>query len=66
MTPTSNIVAPTDTIAAIATPHGRGGVGIIRISGPAASAIATAITERKLAPRIATVTHVFREQARTA
>ncbi len=28
-----------DTIAAIATPPGRGGVGIIRISGPAAADI---------------------------
>ena len=25
-----------DTIAAVATPPGRGGVGIVRISGPAA------------------------------
>lgn len=33
-----------DTIAAIATPPGRGGVGIIRISGPRSPAIAEAIT----------------------
>ena len=26
---------PADTIAAIATPPGRGGIGIIRVSGPA-------------------------------
>ena len=31
---------PKDTIAAIATPIGRGGVGIIRVSGPKAPAIA--------------------------
>ncbi|HHM04128.1 MAG TPA: tRNA uridine-5-carboxymethylaminomethyl(34) synthesis GTPase MnmE [Gammaproteobacteria bacterium] len=30
----------TDTIAAVATPAGRGGIGIIRISGPRAAAIA--------------------------
>src|SRR5436853_76348 len=30
----------TDTIAAIATPPGEGGIGIVRISGPAAFAIA--------------------------
>ncbi|HEX2796831.1 MAG TPA: tRNA uridine-5-carboxymethylaminomethyl(34) synthesis GTPase MnmE, partial [Immundisolibacter sp.] len=36
--------APTDTIAAIATPPGRGGVGMVRISGPAAPAICTALT----------------------
>lgn len=32
-----------DTIAAIATPSGRGGVGIIRVSGPAAGSIARQI-----------------------
>ena len=41
-TPTS---AP-DTIAALATPPGRGGVGIIRVSGPQASPIAKAILRR--------------------
>lgn len=33
----------TDTIAAVATPSGRGGVGIVRISGPAAAPIAVAM-----------------------
>lgn len=33
----------TDTIAALATPPGRGGVGIIRVSGPACSDIAQAM-----------------------
>ena len=37
----------TDTIAAIATPPGRGGIGIIRISGPRALSIADAITGEK-------------------
>ena len=32
-----------DTIVAIATPPGRGGIGVIRISGPDAAAIATRI-----------------------
>ncbi len=40
-----------DTIAAIATPSGRGGVGIIRISGPAALDIARTITGVSPAPR---------------
>ncbi|WP_300161365.1 tRNA uridine-5-carboxymethylaminomethyl(34) synthesis GTPase MnmE [Solidesulfovibrio sp.] len=31
---------PTDTIAAVATPPGRGGVGIVRLSGPQAPAVA--------------------------
>ncbi|RTZ71692.1 MAG: tRNA uridine-5-carboxymethylaminomethyl(34) synthesis GTPase MnmE [Gammaproteobacteria bacterium] len=34
----------TDTIAAIATPPGRGGVGIVRVSGPLAERIAEAVT----------------------
>jgi len=33
--------APTDTIAAVATPPGRGGVGIVRLSGPNALAVAS-------------------------
>jgi tRNA modification GTPase len=41
----------TDTIAAIATPPGRGGVGIVRVSGPAARAIAVAIMRRDPDPR---------------
>ena len=43
----------TDTIAAIATPPGRGGVGIIRLSGPLVATIAMSITEKKLKPRYA-------------
>ena len=33
--------ANTDTIAAISTPPGRGGIGIVRLSGPDAASIAT-------------------------
>lgn len=33
-----------DTIAAIATPPGRGGIGIVRVSGPLAKTIAIALT----------------------
>jgi len=39
----STRVYPQDTIAALATPPGRGGVGIIRVSGPAAAAIAESV-----------------------
>jgi tRNA modification GTPase len=46
--------APIDTIAAIATPPGRGGVGIVRVSGPATRAIAQALLGRLPAPRYAT------------
>lgn len=42
----------TDTIAAIATPTGRGGVGIIRISGPRCLEIAKPLlNNKKLTPR---------------
>jgi len=40
-----------DTIAAIATPPGRGGVGIIRVSGPKATQIAAAVLGDCPAPR---------------
>ena len=44
---------PAQTIAAVATAQGRGGVGIVRISGPLASIAAHAFTERELKPRYA-------------
>jgi tRNA modification GTPase len=40
-----------DTIAAVATAPGAGGVGILRLSGARANEIAEAICERKLMPR---------------
>ena len=43
----------TDTIAAIATPPGRGGVGIIRVSGPLAKIIAKSILGKIPQPRFA-------------
>jgi tRNA modification GTPase len=42
-----------DTIAAIATAQGRGGVGIVRVSGPLAKYIAEQMTGRELKPRYA-------------
>ncbi|MGK0442124.1 MAG: tRNA modification GTPase [Pseudohongiellaceae bacterium] len=47
------MVIDTDTIAAIATAPGRGGVGIIRVSGANAASIAKAITATNLKPRYA-------------
>lgn len=44
----------TDTIAAIATPPGRGGVGIVRVSGPAVADIARAVVGAELIARKAT------------
>jgi tRNA modification GTPase len=43
-----------DTIAAVATPPGRGGVGIVRVSGPGAPRIARALLGRLPQPRVAT------------
>ena len=42
------IQATQPTIAAIATPSGRGGVGVIRLSGAKAFQIAEALTQKKL------------------
>ncbi|MGH9604731.1 MAG: tRNA uridine-5-carboxymethylaminomethyl(34) synthesis GTPase MnmE [Terracidiphilus sp.] len=39
-TPETAAGSPTDTIAAISTPPGRGGIGIVRLSGPQAASIA--------------------------
>jgi tRNA modification GTPase len=44
-----------DTIAAVATPPGRGGVGIVRVSGSAVPGIATALLDRVPAPREASL-----------
>lgn len=54
-----------DTIAAIATPPGKGGVGIVRLSGPLVSRIAKAITGRSLRPRHATLTEFADSQGNT-
>ena len=43
-----------DTIAAIATPAGRGGIGVVRISGPEVPRIARQILGRLPEPRLAT------------
>ena len=45
-----------DTIVAIATPAGRGGIGVVRISGPAAAEVASGLLrlDARLQPRHAT------------
>lgn len=55
----------TDTIAAIATPPGRGGIGIIRLSGSNARRIGEAICNKPLTPRLAT-TAAFRNTQQQA
>ena len=51
---------PDDTIVAVATPPGPGGIGVVRISGPDAATTAQAILQHTspLEPRLATVTVV--------
>ncbi|HYL88981.1 MAG TPA: tRNA uridine-5-carboxymethylaminomethyl(34) synthesis GTPase MnmE [Burkholderiales bacterium] len=44
-----------DTIAAVATPPGRGGIGVVRVSGPRAQNIAEQVTGRVPRPRVATL-----------
>jgi len=43
--------SPTETIVALATPAGRGGVGIVRISGPLSKAIGNSMVDKKLIDR---------------
>ena len=46
---------PPDTIAAIATPSGRGAVGVVRVSGRDVPAMIEPIVARELVPRLATL-----------
>ena len=52
----------TDTICAIATPPGVGGVGVIRISGPLSTLIAQQMINVSLKPRRAHFAHFLDEQ----
>lgn len=51
-----------DTIAAISTPPGRGGVGIVRISGPLALNLAEKITHKQLKIRQAIFAEFYDDQ----
>jgi len=55
-------MSPLHTIAAIATAPGRGGIGVVRVSGPRCRAIAEALFGRVPAPRTAEL-HRFRDAA---
>jgi tRNA modification GTPase len=57
--------SPADTIVAVATPPGRGGIGVVRVSGPGAGDVAARILTAKepLAARGATFTHVVAQAA---
>lgn len=53
-----------ETIVAIATPRGRGGVGVLRLSGPRACAIASCLIGSIPPPRVASLRR-FRDAANT-
>jgi len=55
LTPAAPDAAVPDTIAAVATPAGRGGIGIVRISGPGVLRVARALICQLPGPRIATL-----------
>ncbi len=46
---------PSDTIAAIATPPGRGGVGVVRVSGGNLALLAASLAGKTPSPRVATL-----------
>jgi len=54
-------MSSTETIVAVATPPGRGGIGIVRISGPRTTQIAEAVLGALPPPRSARVTR-FRDE----
>jgi tRNA modification GTPase len=54
--------SPDDTIVAVATPPGRGGIGVVRLSGPLAVRIAATLTGRaEFEPRRATLARVHED-----
>ena len=55
----------TDTICAIATPPGVGGVGVIRVSGPLCAAIAKQMLDVSLQPRRAHFARFLDDQGKT-
>lgn len=53
-----------DSIAAIATAQGRGGVGIVRVSGPLAATLCQQICQLQAEPRVARYGNFYDEQNR--
>lgn len=54
-----SLATDSDTICAIATPPGRGGVGVVRVSGPLAKNIANTLVRFEPSPRHAHFTSIF-------
>ena len=58
----SHLASDSDTIAAIATPSGRGGIGVVRVSGPRVISIANELLGELPTPRHAAL-RIFRDAA---
>lgn len=54
-----SLATDSDTICAIATPPGRGGVGVVRVSGPLAKSIANTLVHFEPKPRHAHYAKIF-------
>ena len=54
-----------DTIAAVATPPGRGGIGIVRVSGPAVKHVAESLLGKLPRPRFATLAEFVDAEGRS-
>ena len=48
-------IVPRETIAAIATASGRGGIGVVRVSGAGLAPLAKALLRKTVSPRVATL-----------
>ena len=48
-------IVPRETIAAIATASGRGGIGVVRVSGTGLALLAKALLRKTVSPRVATL-----------
>jgi len=53
------VFAPDDTIVAVATPPGRGAIGVVRLSGPLAHHITDQLVTRRGAARVAALSQVL-------
>jgi tRNA modification GTPase len=59
------VLPPNEVIAAVATPAGRGGIGVVRVSGPDLGRIVAGIIGHPLAPRVATLAAFLGEHGET-
>lgn len=58
-------MASTDIIAAVATAPGRGGIGVVRISGHGLESVAQTLLGKKLSPRLASLSNFIDQDGST-